>query len=173
MGRNVLAVVALAVACIAQFLAPVVALAQASDVSELGWIEGCWGADGRDVGSGEYWVLTERNELVGVGRIVSNGQTESYEFMRIHPVGEALAFTAQPGCDQETSFMLVNQDGDAVTFENALHDFPQRISYRRVGENRLIARIEGLRDGELRSLEFPMTRQACEVLAAAPGGGER
>jgi hypothetical protein len=38
-------------------------------------------------------------------------------------------------------------------FENKEHDFPQRILYWR-GKGALHARIEGLRDGQPRSLEW-------------------
>jgi hypothetical protein len=48
-----------------------------------------------------------------------------------------------------------------VTFENAKHDFPQRIVYRRHGRDSLIARIEGVRNGRVRGIDFPYARVAC------------
>jgi hypothetical protein len=46
-------------------------------------------------------------------------------------------------------------------FENAAHDFPQRVLYRREAADRLVARIEGLRNGQPRGIDFPMQRMAC------------
>jgi len=43
----------------------------------------------------------------------------------------------------------------SVVFENLRHDFPQRIIYRRVSEDSLIARIEGMINGAKRSIDFP------------------
>ncbi len=158
-----------ALAAAALMVAATAVPAQTPSVADLGWIAGCWGADDRETGSGEYWVLTDKGELLGVGRTVRDGKTLDYEFMQIHRIGDQLAFTAEPSCQEETTFTLVRHEASSVTFENPLHDFPQRIIYERAGPDRLVARVEGLREGALRSLDFPMTRQACEVLAAVPG----
>jgi hypothetical protein len=48
-----------------------------------------------------------------------------------------------------------------VLFENAAHDFPQRIGYRRLGNDSLVAWIEGTRQGRTRRVEFPYGRVAC------------
>ena len=49
----------------------------------------------------------------------------------------------------------------AVIFENPAHDFPQRIIYRRRGADSLLARVEGMRGGRLRGLDFPYRRVPC------------
>lgn len=49
----------------------------------------------------------------------------------------------------------------SVVFENAEHDFPQRIGYRRVGGDSLVAWIEGTAGGKARRVEFPYRRAAC------------
>jgi uncharacterized protein DUF6265 len=49
----------------------------------------------------------------------------------------------------------------AVTFENPSHDFPQRIIYRRRGADSLLARVEGMRGGQLRGSDYPYRRVAC------------
>ena len=46
-------------------------------------------------------------------------------------------------------------------FENAAHDFPQRVGYRVAGGDSLLAWIEGTRDGQVRRIEFPYRRVAC------------
>jgi hypothetical protein len=45
-----------------------------------------------------------------------------------------------------------------VTFENPAHDFPQRVIYKLTAPDKLGARIEGMRNGNLRGVDFPMTR---------------
>ena len=49
----------------------------------------------------------------------------------------------------------------AVTFENLAHDFPQRVMYRRVGGDSLVARVEGTRAGRTRGVDFAYRRAAC------------
>jgi len=48
-------------------------------------------------------------------------------------------------------------------FENPEHDFPRRISYARPDESRLLASIEGPRNGTPRRIEFVFTRIACDA----------
>jgi hypothetical protein len=49
-----------------------------------------------------------------------------------------------------------------VVFKNLQHDFPQRIVVAIKDGGKLKARIEGLRNGSLRVIPFPMTRVSCD-----------
>jgi hypothetical protein len=49
----------------------------------------------------------------------------------------------------------------AVTFEHPTHDFPQRVIYRRRGADSLLARVEGMRGGQLRGSDYPYRRVSC------------
>lgn len=51
-----------------------------------------------------------------------------------------------------------------AVFENPNHDFPQRIIYRLVTVDSLVARIEGRIDGKERSSDFPYRRARCEPI---------
>jgi hypothetical protein len=51
----------------------------------------------------------------------------------------------------------------SVVFENAKHDFPQRVGYRRDGPDGLQAWIEGEVDGTSRRVEFAYRRARCEA----------
>jgi hypothetical protein len=44
-----------------------------------------------------------------------------------------------------------------ATFENLAHDFPQRIIYRKCGDD-LCARIEGMMDGRLEAMAWRYSR---------------
>jgi hypothetical protein len=47
-------------------------------------------------------------------------------------------------------------------FENPAHDFPQRIIYRRLSPDSLVARIEGPGpNNTTRGIDFPMRRVNC------------
>lgn len=45
-----------------------------------------------------------------------------------------------------------------LVFENQQHDFPQIISYTRMGSDSLIAEISGIKKGEKEKRTFPMKR---------------
>ncbi|MDP2958801.1 MAG: hypothetical protein Q8N53_20420 [Longimicrobiales bacterium] len=55
----------------------------------------------------------------------------------------------------------LSAEGGALVFENLQHDFPQRILYRPLGLDSLVARIEGPRRDGPRGFDFPMRRVSC------------
>lgn len=64
-----------------------------------------------------------------------------------------LSYFASPGAQPPTEFKLKEAGERRVVFENAAHDFPQRILYWREGES-LVARIEGTIKGEAKQQEW-------------------
>lgn len=139
--------------------------ADQADLDKLGWLAGCWAPEAGEAGSVEHWLPLAGGTMLGVGRTVKEGKTVSYEFLQIRVSQEGKAvYIARPSGQEEASFTALNLTDDSVTFENLQHDFPQRIIYRLSSDNKLVARAEGLRDGELRGVDFPMKRVPCDKL---------
>jgi hypothetical protein len=98
-----------------------------------------------------------------MSRMVRDGKTGSYEYLRIVEHDGGLNYVAKPSQNKdETIFRLSRTGKGEVIFENPDHDFPQRIIYRQPDANTLNARIEGMRNGELRGMDIPMKRTKCE-----------
>jgi hypothetical protein len=100
--------------------------------------------------------------LLGLSRTVHNGRTVAFEFLRIHQDEKGIVLTAHPSGQKEASFRLNQFLDGSVTFENLEHDFPHRIVYLRNGNQKLLGRIEGRRNGKERAIDFPMTRRLCQ-----------
>ena len=140
------------------------AVAQSSALDRLAWLGGCWAIETAEAGSVEHWTLPAGGTLLGISRTVRAGKTTEYEFLQIREAADGrLVYVALPSGQKETAFPMVRLNDEEVVFENPAHDFPQRILYRRDGSNRLVARIEGLRGGKLRAIDFPMKRTSCET----------
>ena len=93
---------------------------------------------------------------------MKQGRTVFHEFMRIEQQGAEITYTPRIGTSAKpVSFRLIKQTADEVVFENAAHDFPQRIIYRKTAGG-LHARIEGVDKGKPRSEDFPYKRVSCE-----------
>jgi hypothetical protein len=136
------------------------------DVTSLAWMAGCWSPEQGEAGSGEHWLSPAGGTMLGVSRTVKNGKTVAFEFMQLrHDVDGKLVLIALPSGQQETTFIAVASERNSVTFENPAHDFPQRVIYRLQPDGKLSARIEGMRDGKLRGIDFSMQRVACEKRA--------
>ena len=137
----------------------------AADVSRLSWLSGCWAYDGRDAGSGEYWMSPAGGTLFAVSRTVRDGKTVGYEYLRIRETdAHSLALLASPSGQTPVEFDMVSLTDNEVVFENPNHDFPQRIIYRLVDKDTLLGRIEGKSDGQEIVIDFPMTRTNCGKL---------
>ena len=148
---------------------PHIAQAQESPLAPLAWLAGCWASESGEAGSGEHWLPLAGGTLLGVGRTVKNGKTVSHEFLQIRTNADGKpVYIAIPSGQKEASFVATQVAEGAVTFENLQHDFPQRILYKALPDNRLAARIEGLRNGALRGIDFPMKRVSCDALVGKP-----
>lgn len=139
-----------------------VAHAQADPFAPVAWMAGCWAQQGREAGSVEQWMAPAGGTMLGMARLLKNGRVAEFEFMQIRADAQgALTFIAQPQGRPPTEFALLRHGETDAVFENAGHDFPQRVLYRREAADRLTARIEGRVNGKDRGIDFPMQRTAC------------
>lgn len=86
----------------------------------------------------------------------ANGR-KTFEFLRIAQTAEGVSYFASPGGRAPVEFKLKESSAGRVVFENAAHDFPQRILYWREGEA-LMARIEGTVGREAKQQEWRFVR---------------
>lgn len=138
------------------------AQAQTDPFAPVAWLAGCWAQQGREAGSVEQWMAPAGGLMLGMARTLKNGRVVEFEFMQVRADAEGrLSYIAQPQGRPPTEFPLLRQGEAEAMFENPAHDFPQRVSYRRVAPDRLVARIEGTMNGKERGIDFPMQRTPC------------
>jgi hypothetical protein len=136
--------------------------ATAGPADRLAWLAGCWeGTLQSGAAYEEMWLAPRAGTLLGLARMTGGGRTLSFEFVRITDDEGTLVYSAQPSGRPPTDFRAIELESDRVTFENAGHDFPQRILYRLAAPDELHARIEGEREGQTRAFDFPLWRVAC------------
>ena len=126
---------------------------EAPALGDLGWMAGHWVGHSGDVGMEEFWTTPDGGVMVGLHRDVFPDGSSFFEYLRIVTTKRGLTYIASPKGTGTTEFVLVSLDGQSVVFENPEHDFPQRIIYRRVGDQ-LKARIEGEVNGVLKTTEW-------------------
>lgn len=94
-----------------------------------------------------------------MSRTVSQGRTVEYEFLLLRVEGNGdINYVAKPSGQAETAFKLVRASANEVVFENPQHDFPQRIIYTLKEDGKLVAAIEGAKNGKSRRVEFSYQR---------------
>ncbi|MFN2511831.1 MAG: DUF6265 family protein [Pyrinomonadaceae bacterium] len=130
------------------------AQATVTDLTGLSWMAGNWTGSQGGVEMEELWQSPKGNTMLGMHRDVARERTVSFEFMRIEAKSDGISYWASPGGRPATQFRLIQLKGKRVVFENAKHDFPQRVIYWLSEDGALHAKIEGTMNGKPASEEW-------------------
>jgi len=125
-------------------------------------LTGLWQMEAPDGNSRyEEWSKSENGVMYGKGYYMNGTDSIVEERISLKKSGENIYYvpmvTGQNN-GQPISFMLVEHSDTSFTFENKVHDFPRRITYRFVTRDSIIARLEGIEKGEERYWEFNLRR---------------
>ncbi len=107
------------------------------------WMAGCWQhANGA---TQETWETGFDGLMFGRSVTVNDGKLIEFEDMRIQRRGNKLLYSASPNGREATAFVSADQTKNSISFENAAHDFPQRISYTKTttGMSATISSLDG------------------------------
>ena len=130
-------------------------------IAEAGWLVGTWSGNSGERSNYETWEKYNDSTYVGRSYSIQVGDTVSSESIRLVQQGEIINYIPTvegQNNDMPVMFTLISSDSNKLIFENPAHDFPQRITYRMVSHDSLIAEISGLINGEPHAQEFPMRR---------------
>ena len=104
-------------------------------VADLAWLAGQWSREEGERWTEESWTPPRGGVMLGHSRSGRGDSLREFEFLRIAAESDGTpAYLAQPGGGAPVAFRLVRRDGTSATFENAAHDYPQRIHYVRDGD---------------------------------------
>jgi hypothetical protein len=142
-------------------LAATASLQSPIGVESLVWLTGCWETKLAQGTVEEHWLAPRGQTMLSLGRTVRDGRTAEYEFVVVAKRDDRLAYEAHPSGQPPAVFLSTEVGETSVVFENAAHDFPQRVGYQQRGPDSLLAWIEGTQDGRLRRIEFPYQRAPC------------
>ena len=129
-------------------------------IDDVAWLTGCWEYSSGARTVEEHWLAPRAHSMVNVGRTVQADKLVEYELVLIREQEGRLAYEAHPSGQPSAVFLSRTVNDREVVFENPQHDFPQRLGYRRDGDA-LLAWIEGLRNGQMRKIEFPYRKVTC------------
>lgn len=122
---------------------PISAASAQDPLARLGWMAGCWEARSGERTTFEMWSPPAGGVMVGGGRTVKGGAAQSFERLLLTIDAGTPVYTAIPSGQREGSFRATVASDSMLQVENPAHDFPTRITYRRVGGDSLVATVEG------------------------------
>ena len=119
-------------AAVAAFL---LAASPAAKVDDLAWMAGQWASEGDGRWTEESWAPPRGGVMLGHSRSGRGDALREFEFLRIAAGDDGTpAYIAMPQGGAPVAFRLVRHDTASAIFENAAHDYPQRIAYARTGD---------------------------------------
>ena len=132
-------------------------------LESVSWLIGCWELLSSDQNQliQESWGAPIGNSMLGMSRTVRDGKLLEFESIILRVEKGKLAYEAHPQGQATATFLSTRIADKTVTFENAAHDFPQRIGYQLKDDNSLLAWVEGTVDGKQSRREFPYHRVVC------------
>ena len=117
----------------------------------LKWIVGSWKINNGATQVVEEWQQSNDSTFTGKSYFVKNNRDtipqETIELAYRNGSWSYIPTVNNQNNGQPVLFKLIFLKGTEFICENPKHDFPQRIAYRRIG-NQLFASIEGKRNGK-------------------------
>ena len=134
---------------------------QGRSVSDHAWLVGCWERARPNGKIIEQWSAPANGIITGIGTSVRDTLRRVNERLRLFYRGDTLIYEASPARQPMTEFKSTKISADELVFEDPTHDFPQKITYRRIGWDSLFARIEGDKAGRQQPIDYPYKRASC------------
>jgi CubicO group peptidase (beta-lactamase class C family) len=133
-------------------------------IVDHGWLVGCWERarpSGRIV---ERWSAPVGGIMAGVSTSIRDTTHRVTERLRLFYRGDTLIYEARPARQPMNEFKSTRISAGEIVWEDSEHDFPQKITYRRIGADSLLARVEGDRASRQPPIEYAFERTACKPL---------
>ena len=135
----------------------------------LAWLAGTWVSESApDLAAGaswteETWTAPAGNAMLGVNRSMAGATMAFFEYMRLQvmPDDSVVYFAAPAGRHPASAFPMIDATATRLVFENAEHDFPQRIVYDLRPDGTLLMSISSVDPAESdRTVTWTMMRGA-------------
>jgi hypothetical protein len=112
--------------------------APADKIASLTWLAGTW--------QGPIWGGTWTTQyttpaggmVLSTSKLLRGGKAAYFEFERFDVQGGDVVLNPYPKGSPAAKFKLVALEGKKATFENPKNDYPSRIVYHRVADDRLV-----------------------------------
>jgi hypothetical protein len=129
------------------------------------WLAGCWEMRVGELIIEEQWMALRGGSMLGMSRVLRSGELAGHELIVLRAVGSGWVYEAHPSGQPAASFTSTAITDTSLVFSNPEHDFPQTITYSRVGADSLVARTAGGGGERPREYVFRYRRVVC------PGSG--
>ena len=126
------------------------------------WLIGNWENKSTDGVLTENWQKLNDSTFSASSYFIKGKDTIHFESIILAQLGETLTYKATvkgQNDDKPVSFASTLESDKQLVFENAKHDYPQKITYTKGADNTITAEISGNLNGKPSSEKFVMTKK--------------
>ncbi|TZF98684.1 hypothetical protein FW781_01795 (plasmid) [Chryseobacterium panacisoli] len=135
---------------------------QQSETKKIEWLLGTWETKTSKGNLYETWIRKSNTEFQGKSYYLKQKDTILFETVRLIEKEKKLHYIVSvKNQNNEQSVDFASKpmkDPASLVFENLQHDFPQTITYKKVGRDSLFAEISGIMNGKMARQAFPMKK---------------
>jgi len=131
-------------------------------IKAFSWLEGTWENNTKDGLYTEKWTKVNDSVFTAISTVTKDRDTLFYETVVLDQKGDSLHYivtTPKQNDARPVSFTLKTAIVNSYVFENKHHDFPERITYTKVTNDSLMAKISGTQNGKPAEEQFPMKKK--------------
>ena len=131
-------------------------------LEKMNWLIGNWEQTLPDGTLKETWTKQNDSTFSGDSYFINTKDTVHFESIKLVQTAEELNYIATvvgQNNEEPVAFKLTSDADNTFTFENLAHDYPQKISYKKVSETNLIATISGKQQGKDSKESYPMVKK--------------
>jgi len=124
----------------------------AQKFKKLSWLSGKWIRTNAKKGQSGYetWTKTADNKLVGKGVTLKGKETIFVEHLEFIVRNKEIYYTVMiTGEKKPVYFKVTTLTDDSFTCQNAQHDFPKKIAYKKIGN-----KVKAVISGDGRSIDY-------------------
>ncbi len=135
---------------------------QFEKLKKMEWLVGSWEQKLPDGTISETWKKENDSTFSGKSFFIKEKDTIHLESIKLTQKADDLLYiptVSGQNNNEPTTFTLTSDAENAFTFENPAHDYPQKISYKKVSDTNLIATISGKQQGKESKESYPMQKK--------------
>jgi hypothetical protein len=116
----------------------------ANRIQQLDFLEGTWKIEGKE--TYEVWEKAKPQHYIGQSYKLNNGQKTISETLVIRKIDNKIVYEANVPDQNEAKtiqFVLNTENKSCYSFENIEHDFPKKIQYKKITNDKIEVSVLG------------------------------
>ena len=131
-------------------------------LEKMNWLVGNWEQRLPDGTLKENWTKQNDSTFSGNSYFINAKDTVHFESIKLTQTAGELTYSATvigQNNDEPIGFKLTSDANNTYTFENSAHDYPQKITYKKVNDTNLVATISGKQQGNDSQESYSMKKK--------------